>query len=187
MAFFSLNNIQQWEHHCFVQQRCAYIKKALLSLSDQKIIWHLEMPMSGLKKYEKIHAKNAIFQLGRRNNVLYSMVTIPKTYICEYYYQNFPHKNKESLKENMQKLVWSSHFKMILTNIFIFESITHVHNEIGSYLPPVSSFQLDTLLSQLHVCFSFFDNPLSSVSASHMCMGVGPSSGAWGTSLWPHL
>lgn len=125
------------------------------------------------KKYEKIQAKNAIFQLGRRKNVLYSMVTIAKKYICEYYYQNFPHKNEKSLNENVQKLVWSSHFKMILTNVFIFESITHVHNEIGAYLPPVSSFQLDTLLSQLHVCSSFFDNPLSSVSASHMCMGVG--------------
>lgn len=74
---------------------------------------------------------------------------------------------------------------------FILDPSMHVHNETWSHLLHIFLLQLlpdphYTLHAptQFRV-FYFFNNPLSSVSVAHMCMGMGLTTGAWEFHRWP--
>lgn len=74
--------------------------------------------------------------------------------------------------------------------ILIFENLIYAHNDI-LYLPPNSkpnSFYLTSNMSpfQLRVLLVMFDKPPNSIRASQICIGVGPFTGVWENSQWPH-
>lgn len=80
-------------------------------------------------------------------------------------------------------------FSLFLSFIIFAVNYNHIHVHC-SFLPPNLPIPFFVCLSaKIHVLclFVFFNNPLNSDSDAHVCMGMGPSIGAWTSYEWPFV
>lgn len=92
---------------------------------------------------------------------------------------------------NATALMCSGNKQPSFENVSIFLRISYrCKLKYDHIYPPSSPLQLSSYTLQqptLITSISFLNDPLTLANVAHMCMGMGPSNGAWESYQWSHL